>query len=368
MSRSIESQKLINEKTIQRYIFEELNYGNKDVLKEFYPDRILKSLDNRKIKVIIPEYKLECKIVKDGKEQLLNTITDFRIIYNDNSAHNVEVEWITSRFAEHKQEVYDNFYKNGKGFLIVLDDDSSDNSKVSYIDNSDVKRISAEKFAYWYASKSKHIVDETIRNYVPNYIPKNQRVWLIYLPSSGAYSKNSMSDYLTCGRKKGKWAFTYSNKGKHMANILEICSGDIAVFIWGLNMLNGTHQRQISINNDWYVSGVDLANITKGYYCDFGDDTFESDEWKANRITENKEYMHYFNFDRKFLFTSIENRNIKSEQKILYKDSIKGITNRQSDLEGVIEQFAWSLNNQGAPAEISINQLNAIIKHLGLLR
>lgn len=366
MNRSIETQKLINEKTIQRYIFEELNYRNEDVMKKFYPSKILQQLGDKKIKVIIPNYPIQI-ISNDDKIQKPH-IADFRIIYNDNTYHNVEVEWITSRFDSHTQMVYDQCYKDNKGFLIVLEDDSNTSSKISYIDSSDVKQISAEEFSYWYAFKAKFIVDETISNYVPHYITRNQKIWLIYLPSSGTNGNNSMKDYLKKGRKKGKWAFTYSNKGKHMKNILNISRGDVVVFVWGLKMLNGTHQRQINFSNDWYITGVDICNIKKGYYCDFNDNTFETDEWISNGDIEEKKYMHYFKFDRNFLYTSIDNGDGIEESKIFYKNTAEGIDDRQEKIESTIEKLAWSLNNQGVPAELTVDEYKAVLMYLGTRR
>jgi hypothetical protein len=168
--------------------------------------------------------------------------------------------------------------------------------------------------------------------------------------------------------RKGKWAFNYTNKGKHMKNIIDICKGDTVIFIWGLKTLNGTHQRQISIDNDWYVSGIEIAKIKKGYYCDFNDETFESVEWKLNKEVEEKEYMHYFKFDKNYLYSSEDNKNLIFIEKFLYKDNRTGVNDRHPKLEGVINNLAWSLNNQGAPVELTVYEYNSLLAYLGYLQ
>ena len=363
MKKSIETQKLINEKVVQRYIFEKLNYGNKEILKDFYPEDIFNNVKDKAIKVIIPEYTIECSKVENGEEKKFQHVTDFRIIYKDNTFHNVEVEWRTSRFDSHTQEVYEQCYKGGKGFIIVFYNDSSYNPKISYIDNNDVKEISTEDFTYWFVFKSKHLVEETLINYHPKFTPKNRNIWLIYLPTFGANKGNSKNDFFIKAEKKGKWAFRYSNKGDIMKKILNIYKGDLVVFVWGLKVnKDTTHQRKITINNDWYVSGVVITEVSKGYYCDDKDDTFETEEWKKYNKPEDKEYMHYFNFDRKYRYSSVNETN-----KLFYKDTKIMINERQDNLEGVIEKIRLSLNKQGAPENITVDDYNSLLMHVGFL-
>ncbi|MED4015523.1 hypothetical protein [Sutcliffiella cohnii] len=363
MKKSIETQKLINEKVVQRYIFEKLNYGNKETLKEFYPETIYKGVKDKTIKVIIPEYPIECTKEVNGKVEKFQHVTDFRIIYKDNTYHNVEVEWRTSRFNSHTREVYEQCYKGGKGFIIVFYDDSSYDSKISYIDNKNIKEISTEEFTYWFAFKSKHLVEETLINYIPKYTPRNRNIWLIYLPTYGANKGNSENDFLKRAEKKGKWAFRYSEKGVIMKNILDIYRGDLVVFIWGLKIdRETTHQRKINIENDWYVSGVVITEVIKGYYCDDKDDTFEKENWKIHRNPEDKEYMHYFNFDKKYRYSSVNQTT-----KLFLKDTKLMINERNDNLKGIIENIRLSLNKQGAPEKITVDDYNALLMHLGIV-
>lgn len=206
------------------------------------------------------------------------------------------------------------------------------------------------------------MVDETIINYVPNYDPRNRNIWLIYLPSSGANQGNSKNDFLVNGKKKGKWAFRHSlNKGKFMEKILNIYKGDLVIFVWGLRPLNNTHQRQISIENDWYIEGLEITKVSKGYYCDIYDDTFESKEWKENKVPENKNYIHYFNFIKGPLFSSVgENK------KFFLKDTLSNIDSRNEYLENIIKQILWSLNNQGCPSKITDEDYRSLLMHLGV--
>lgn len=362
MNRSIENQKLINEKTIQRFIFEQLNYGNTEILVKFYPTEILKGIQNKKIKVLVPNYPLKYSIMTGDTLKERQHITDFRVIYNDNTYHNIEVEWKTSRFSSHGVEVYNEFYKDGKGFLIVFEDDAFLDEKVNYVQSKYVKSISAEDFSNWYALKAKSIVDETITNYVPNYTSHGRRVWLIYLASSGANCGFSKNSYLANGRMKGKWAFRYSHKGQIMKNILSIYGGDIVIFIWGLKVINGTHQRQIDYKNDWYFTGIDITKVKKGYYCDFNDDTFEKEEWKINRNVEEKEYMHYIQFNKDYIYSS----SPKSEKKYLYKNSVTNVSQRIQEMVGFIGKLNKALNTQGMPIEITKEEYNTLLGQIGL--
>ena len=53
--RCMKNQKLINEKTLQRYIYEILTYGSKKKFLSLFPEKF-KGLAQKKVKVIIPEY------------------------------------------------------------------------------------------------------------------------------------------------------------------------------------------------------------------------------------------------------------------------------------------------------------------------
>ncbi len=158
-----------------------------------------------------------------------------------------------------------------------------------------------------------------------------------------------------------------------MRSILNICKGDIVIFIWEITMVGETkrkpHQRKATIFNDWYVNGIEIANVKKGYSCDFNDDTFESEMWKLNKITEEKEYMHYFMFDKLFLYSTLMNKIFFSKvNKIFYKDERRGINERVPELKGVIQAFVRSLNSQGMPMEIALDDYNKLLGYLGLMR
>ena len=53
---------------------------------------------------------------------------------------------------------------------------------------------------------------------------------------------------------------------------------------------------QIYASKNWSSSRVDVLEVTRGYWCDYRDRTFEREDWDGS--PETKQYMHYFGYDR----------------------------------------------------------------------
>ncbi len=349
--RCMENQKLINEKTLQRYIYEILTYGSKKKFLSLFPEKF-KGLAQKKVKVIIPEY----PVSYNGHNK---HITDFRIIFTDLSYLNIEVEWQVSRF-NHGKEVYDYAYSGTKGFILVV---SNDRKADSFIDSDNISVLDAIDFSYWFLKKAKHIVDGTIGNYLSEYESRASKCWLVFLPSAGRNDGDSLNDYVLRGRSKGVWAFRYSNTQTVMKNILDITAGDTVIFAYNFKYGEGVKGRQLYPETEWKFTGLDILKVKKGYYCDLSDDTFEIEEW--TRLPEedkinSKRYMHYF----QYLFPPADN----NEKYFTSSKLPVTLCNDSSTLPGwyeFIESLRWSCSNQGAPAELSDEAMNALYCIIG---
>lgn len=352
--RCMETQKLINEKSLQRYIYEIMTFGNKEKFKSLFPNKF-KEYANKKVKIIIPEYPI---FYNNNQNKHL---ADFRIIFNDNTFLNIEVEWQVTRF-NHGKDVYDIAYRGTKGFLIVI---NNNYPPENYIEPDNISVIDALEFSFWFTRNSKQIIDGTISNYLPQYQSNTNKNWLIFLPSAGRNSGDSLNDYLLKGRNKGVWAFRYSNSLETMKNILDIKAGDTVIFVYNFTYGKGTRGRQFYHSTNWNFTGLDILKVKKGYYCDIYDNTFENEEW--NNLTgdekiNSKLYMHYFQY--------YYPPNINSEKYFSSSNYPIKICNDSSNLPGwleFIDKLRWSSSNQGAPVQITTEALMAIYSILGQL-
>src|SRR5207302_1913706 len=67
---------------------------------------------------------------------------------------------------------------------------------------------------------------------------------------------------------------------------------DVVVFTTGWKAPG----RQIYAGRTWSTSRVDVLEVTRGYWCDYIDRTFERSDWDGRPETE--QYMHYFGYDK----------------------------------------------------------------------
>lgn len=137
-ARSLESAQLINERILQRYVFEMLS-KSAETRRKLLPDHLKHKA--AKFRVLIPEY-----VVTNPDHR-----TDFRVIFNDKTNNNVEVEWTTSRFR-HGQQVALTHYSKELGFVIVLQDDRS--RALPYTKEINVVEIDPEEFFWWFAKNA----------------------------------------------------------------------------------------------------------------------------------------------------------------------------------------------------------------------
>lgn len=121
--------------------------------------------------------------------------------------------------------------------------------------------------------------------------------------------------------------------------------------------------RQLYSETEWKFTGLDILKVKKGYYCDLSDDTFEIEEW--TRLPEedkinSKRYMHYF----QYLFPPADD----NEKYFTSSKLPVTLRNDSSTLPGwyeFIESLRWSCSNQGAPAELSDEAMNALYCIIG---
>jgi hypothetical protein len=332
-TRSLESAHLISEKILQRYVFEKLS-GSASTRRDLLPSR-LRSKAGR-FKVLIPEY--------DLKEP--NHRADFRLIFPDKFAQNIEVEWKTSRF-KHGEQVAKAHYADENGFILTLEDDRD--KAPDYVKALDVREIDPEEFSWWFSKRAKTLLDSTIAAHTESYSVRPRKYWVIYVGKRG----KAQSDYLELGRPNGKWAFRYG-RGENLANMMSILKRDIVIFGAKWKIPGG---RRTAAGGDWSCSHVDVFEVSRGYWCDFLDKTFEKN-WTGR--PEDKEYMHYFAFS----YAANKEELYRTTNEI----TIRGANfdkNNPVDVE-LCDAFTQSNTQHGAPVEISQSAFEDLRQRLEL--
>lgn len=330
-ARSLESAQLINERILQRYVFEMLSKSS-ETRRPLLPER-LKQRAGR-FRVLIPEYELS-----NPRHR-----TDFKLIFRDGLSQNVEVEWTTSRF-KHGQAVSEKHYSNGSGFLVVLQDDQE--RAPSYVQGLEIVQIDPQEFFWWFAKSAPRILGATIAVHTERYRVREPKYWIIYVGKVG----NAESDYLQRGFPNGIWAFRYL-QGRNFSNVTSIISGDVVVFTTGWKAPG----RQIYSRRNWSTSHVDVVEVTRGYWCDYRDRTFEDPTWSG--APETKQYMHYFAFSK---FTDSE--------RLFRKGKLAGSQfNPEDDLDNEIcDSIRMSNTQRGAPFELSETAFARLLQHLNAM-
>lgn len=331
-SRSIENAKLIDEKVLRRYVYEKLVFGKHSERSLLMPDR----LRRKRLKVVVPEFPL-----LSPKKR-----TDFRLIFNDSTWQNVEVEWATSTFKDHGEEDARSNYAGGKGYLIVTEDDHETATRwiKDLVEDGQLKVMTVDHsdFTYWFVKNSKFFLEGTIAQYSPEYQRRDKRYWVIYISKSGG----SEQDYFYKGRSKGVWAFRYS-KGETAKSILSITTGDVVIFAARWTVPGGRMIYPGKARN-WTCKHIDIFDVSVGYYCDFEDETFEDAGFKETRKPENKEYMHYFRF-----FPRVRSEhNRDGERQPVWIEGKDFDPIREEDQE-ICAAFRTSNARRGGPVELS---------------
>jgi hypothetical protein len=328
-ARSLESAQLINERILQRYVFEMLSKSSES-RRKLLPEHLKPKAT--KFRVLIPEY-----IVADPPHR-----TDFRIIFNDNTNANVEVEWTTSKFR-HGPNVALTHYTKDNGFLLVLQDDR--NRAESYTKDVNVVQIDPEEFFWWFAKNAPRLLGATMALHTDGYQVRETKYWVIYVGKLGG----AEDDYLNKGFPKGVWAFRYV-QGSNFTNVTSINSGDIVVFTTGWKTPGG---RQIYPEKGWSTSRVDVLKVTRGYWCDYMDRTFERADWDGK--PETKQYMHYFAYDR-----------LADSEKLFLKGKLSGTQFKQGDDldKEICDALRMSNTQRGAPFELSQEAFARLLQHL----
>ena len=326
-ARSLESAQLINERILQRYVFEMLSKSS-DTRRPLLPNR-LKDKASR-FRVLIPEYELAAPRHR----------ADFRLIFKDGTNQNVEVEWTTSRFS-HGSQVASTHYAGGLCFLVVLQDDKD--QAPSYLSALDVVRINPEEFFWWFAKNAPMILGATMAVHTPRRI-REPKYWVIYVGKLG----NAESDYVQRGFPNGVWAFRYL-QGRNFESVTKIIKGDVVVFTTGWKAPG----RQIYPGKNWSCSRVDVLDVTRGYWCDYRDRTFEAEVWDGS--PEKKQYMHYFGFSK-----------LADSEKLFSKGKLEGsqFDSRDALDDQICNAMRFSNTQRGAPFELSEPAFARLLQHL----
>lgn len=334
-SRRLEAVQLLDEKVIQRHVFERINESTAE-RRKLFPDRFQAYAS--KFRVAIPEYALSKPEHRP----------DFRIFFNDRAPLNAEVEWTRSRFRSHGDEVAEAHYRHGRGFLVVLQDDRD--RTPHWARDLDLVTIDVEDFTWWFNSEAKRMLESSLMFHAPRSGLASRRYWVVYVGRSGG----GQDDYLKLGLPKGCWAFRYT-QGANLRNIMAIQRGDLVIFSteWSMPVNMG---RKIYPGVDWSCRHVDVLEVTDGYWCEIKDPTFESPAWSGQ--PEDKSYMHYFRF-------SPTPRNA-SQYRSAGIDSVRGTEFVQDDPADVelCNAFRMSNTQAGAPFQISLVALEALRRRL----
>jgi hypothetical protein len=326
------TKKLVHENILQEYIFEKLTFSKSNERKKFLPH----FLNNKEIKIIIPEF-------NKRKHRV-----DFLIILKNGSEINLEVEWTTSKFNHDFRH-----YVNKKGYIIVLHNDI-DNIKeknlVKYnkLKEIDIININNECFKQWFILNSDRILSETMSSYHPDIkIRESPKYWVIYISND-----ESQKHFVNIGKKSGKWAFRFK---REMKNVMNILKGDYVIFV---SKHNQKKARFIYAGyKDWGFKHINIYEVTKNYYCDIKDKCFEKNNY-VNR--ENREFMHFFKFNRNSNtpFSFVSNSDL----------IFTGSDFKKTDKEDVefCDALRYSNTQSGSPQPISNEAFKSLRKKINI--
>jgi hypothetical protein len=207
--------------------------------------------------------------------------------------------------------------------------------------------IDPEEFFWWFAKSSPRILGATIAVHTERYRMRERKYWVIYVGKLG----NAEADYIRRGFPSGVWAFRYL-QGRNFGNVTSIISGDLVVFTTSWKAPG----RQIYPEKGWSSSRVDIVEVTRGYWCDYRDKTFEETGWDER--PETKQFMHYFGFSKK-----------SDSEKLFRNGKLYG---SQFSLETTLDSqicdaMRMSNTQRGAPFELTEDAFARLLQHLNAM-
>jgi len=329
------NRRFIDEKVLQQYYFEKFMTGEKDDRLMLLPNEAFftKYAENNVFKVLHPEVKIRSK----GPGLSKGFIVDF-VLYpakNKNEYVYIEMKYNLSSLntPEAKKLRHPLLKKNtingreSRGFVVVLVDDST--PKKPFPNDIPVVKLIFEDFAEWYLNNSIKMIDQLRAKLLPEHKPIRRRVprnWVVYIGKKGKAQSNN---YHNQALKKGVWAFQDSRNPKELL-ALEVF--DRIIFVQFSGWKDG-YQRKIIADGEtdpeilriksstsknrgklvdesqitFTIDQIDIFELTKGYYTDFKDDSFEKNPWKKLpngnekeklEKASSKEFTQYVAFDK----------------------------------------------------------------------
>jgi hypothetical protein len=137
---------------------------------------------------------------------------------------------------------------------------------------------------------------------------------------------------------------------------MAILKEDLIVFSTNWHTPKG---RQIYPGGKWTCNHVGIFEVSRGYYVDFRDRTFEPAGWDRSH-PESKTYMHYLRFKS----------SAASNPEILWSsrgsDGLRGLDFSPRSMEDseVCRAFLLSNTMSGAPVELSMSALQSLRSRL----
>jgi len=366
------SKKLIDEKVLQQYFFEQFMLADSSQRSNLLPKKYRNIFSNTaSIKGLNPE--VEIGVTSKGTKH----ITDF-ILYPVNKKNptvNIEIKWNANDFEKQIErfEFYDG--TKGQGYIVAMGNGNNHEyilDKNGQPTNIPVVYIKQEDFKNWFSKNAYDVVSQALSiklNTKPNRIT-GIKYWVIVIVNA------SLNHYQKHGRVKGIWAFKDRSNPKE---IMKILAEDYVIFVnlscnparmifpmhRNQNFQPGINSQVKSKDISWHLNFVDIAKVSNGYHLNFEDkppyDGFDEDWMTQNpRKPEEKDYTQFirFAFDKydKFQLFWNKNSNVKVYRKYFHESN-----------EGHVEfcdAVRDSLCVQGDAREISKTTFDSILQIL----
>lgn len=367
------SKKLIDEKVLQQYFFEQFMMADSSQRSILLPKNYRTNYSKtEQIKALHPE------VVIGVTSKNQKHITDF-VLYpaGNQSKLNIEIKWNVQDFEKQIErfEFYDG--TKGKGFVVAMDDGKNQNEFVldpkGNKTNIPVVYLSQEDFKSWFSKNAYDVVSQALSvklNTSPSRIT-GEKYWVIVI------AKESLTHYKNHGKPHGIWAFKDRTNPKE---IIKVLNNDYVVFVnlsckparmifpdyRNKNFKPSDTSNAQSKDIEWHLNFVDIFKITKGYHLDFSDigpyNGFD-EKWMKSPIRkpENKNYTQFikFSFDKndKRQLSWNKSANIVADRK-LFPEQNKGLVE-------FVNAVRDSLCVQGDVREISRLSFEALIQVTG---